>query len=281
MAGDWIKMRGNLWDDPRVSKLCDMTDRGEAEVIGALYWLWATADQHTENGIMPGLTLRQIDRKTGVQGFGAALLAIGWLADHPEGVRIVKFEEHNGSSAKKRAITAKRVAVHRSSNADVTHGALQDEHGSVTGALAREREREREEGKPNNPDGLFVDSDADDLSHGRQKSGSTDAQTSAKPSCPHQEILAAYHELLPANPSIRDWTPARAAHLRARWAEDQKRQTLDWWRRFFAYIADSAFLTGRSTGKTGKPFTPGLDWIVKAENFAKIREGRFHDSEAA
>jgi hypothetical protein len=153
MAGDWIKMRGNLWDDPRVAKLCDLTEQGEAAVIGGLYWLWATADQHSEDGIMPGLTLRQIDRKTGVPGLGNALVCIGWLADHPEGVRIVRFEEHNGTSAKRRAVTAKRVASHRSGNADataddaagnadVTQTALQDEHASVTGALARERERE-------------------------------------------------------------------------------------------------------------------------------------------
>ncbi|WAL80972.1 hypothetical protein OYT13_13925 [Pandoraea sp. XJJ-1] len=147
--------------------------------------------------------------------------------------------------------------------------------------LSQEQEQEQEQEHNNNPDGLFVDSDADDLSHGRPKSESTDAQTSGKPSCPHQQIIALYHELLPANPLIRDWTPARAAHLRTRWAEDDKRQKLEWWRRFFAYIADSEFLTGRSTGKSGKPFTPGLDWIVKAENFAKIREGRFHDQEAA
>lgn len=37
MAGDWIKMRGNLWDDPRVAKLCDLTDQGEAAIVGALY----------------------------------------------------------------------------------------------------------------------------------------------------------------------------------------------------------------------------------------------------
>ena len=159
MAGDWIKMRGNLWDDPRVSKLCDLCDCGEAQVVGGLYWLWATADQHTEDGIMPGLTLRQIDRKTGIQGFGDALCAIGWLADHPEGVRIVNFEEHNGSSAKKRAVTAKRVANHRACNADeakqddggsahVTQPALHREHTSVSRALAREREeKEKREEK--------------------------------------------------------------------------------------------------------------------------------------
>lgn len=144
MAGDWIKMRSNLWDDPRVARICDLTDSGEALIVGGLYWLWATADQHTENGTLPGLTLRQIDRKTGIQGFGAALCAVGWLVDHPDGVRIVRFEEHNGTSAKRRAVTAKRVANHRSGNADVTQEALQDDDDSVRGALARERERERE-----------------------------------------------------------------------------------------------------------------------------------------
>lgn len=102
MAGDWIKMRSNLWDDPRIARLCDMTESSESAVIGALYWLWASADQHSEDGIMNGLTLRSIDRKVSIQGFGSALLAIGWIADHPEGVRIVRFEEHNGKSAKRR-----------------------------------------------------------------------------------------------------------------------------------------------------------------------------------
>lgn len=113
MAGDWIKMRGNLWDDPRVSRLVDETDSCEAMVVGALYWLWATADQHSEDGVMPGLTLRTIDRKTGIKGLGDALVLIGWLADHPEGVRLVRFDEHNGESAKRRCVDAKRKSVVR------------------------------------------------------------------------------------------------------------------------------------------------------------------------
>jgi hypothetical protein len=141
MAGDWIKMRGNLWDDPRVARICDRTDQVEAMVIGGLYWLWATADQHTEDGVMPGLTIRQIDRKTGIAGFGNALCAIGWLADHPEGVRIIKFEEHNGSSAKKRCQTAKRVSKFKNDNAAVTQQALPKEPDSVSSALPREEKR--------------------------------------------------------------------------------------------------------------------------------------------
>ena len=145
MAGDWIKMRGNLWDDPRVSRMCDLTGQSEASVIGGLYWLWAAADQHTEDGVMQGLSLSAINRKVGIKKFGEALTEVGWIADHPEGTRIVRFEEHNGASAKRRCQTAKRVANHESkqtANANLTQPALADDEDSVSGALARERDRE-------------------------------------------------------------------------------------------------------------------------------------------
>lgn len=104
--------------------------------------------------------------------------------------------------------------------------------------------------------------------------------TAPKPSrltCPHQAIVALYHDLLPMCPGIRDWTPTRAQALRARWNEDAKRQDLDYWRRFFSYVVESEFLTGRVKVADGRqPFVASLDWMIKAENFAKIREGRYH-----
>lgn len=144
MAGDWIKMRGNLWDDPRVMRLCDLTDQGEAAIVGALYWLWATADQHTEDGILPGLTLRQIDRKTGVQGFAQALCDIGWLSDDPEGVRIVGFEEHNGASAKRRSLDAQRKANVRSVSASQADTA-QTQGGQIAPTCGAREEKSRED----------------------------------------------------------------------------------------------------------------------------------------
>ncbi|AZV93572.1 hypothetical protein CBF45_07455 [Bordetella sp. J329] len=128
----------------------------------------------------------------------------------------------------------------------------------------------------NNPVGLFAasqaDGPADDLAAKPAKP--------AKPNCPHKEIVALYHEILPASPEIRDWTPARADALRVRWNEAPERQNLDWWRRFFGYVAESEFLTGRAHSTNRKPFCAPLEWILKAENFAKIREGRYH-AEAA
>lgn len=144
MAGDWIKMRGNLWDDPRVSALVDATDSSEAAIVGGLYWLWATADQHTENGFMPGLTLRQIDRKTGVPGLGQALVDIGWLTVADDGVTIENFTDHNGTSAKTRAVDAKRKATVRdvSEKSRTKTGKAADKSG---GKSELEKEKRREE----------------------------------------------------------------------------------------------------------------------------------------
>lgn len=123
MAGDWIKMRNNLWDDPRVSACCDATEQSEATVIGGLYWLWSSADEHTVDGHLPGLSVSGIDRKTGIKGFGQALLACGWIADTEGGITILNFSEHNGASAKRRSADAQRKSNSRSvsaSHADKT-----------------------------------------------------------------------------------------------------------------------------------------------------------------
>lgn len=102
----------------------------------------------------------------------------------------------------------------------------------------------------------------------------------SKPNCPHQEIIDLYHEALPVSPIIRDWTQARSALLRNRWNEDPARQNLEYWKRLFAFCAKSDFLTGKVATPGRKPFTVSLDWLLKPENFAKVREGRYHQEAA-
>lgn len=140
MAGEWIKMRTNLWDDPRVSSLCDETGQPEAMVVGALYWLWAMADEHSESGFLPGMTFKAIARKTGVAGLGEALQNIGWIQLSGDGVRVVNFDEHNGASAKRRSMDAKRKAGSRNVSACDA-----DKKRTPSGA----RTRTREDIKPN------------------------------------------------------------------------------------------------------------------------------------
>ncbi|WP_394065404.1 hypothetical protein [Alcaligenes sp. WGS1538] len=99
----------------------------------------------------------------------------------------------------------------------------------------------------------------------------------AVPACPHQAIIDLYHRLVPTGVQVRVWGEDRQKLLRARWREDASRQSLDWWERFFGYIAQSEFLTGQSQAAAGRdPFVVSLDWLVSPRNFAKAIEGRYH-----
>lgn len=124
------------------------------------------------------------------------------------------------------------------------------------------------------------------------KAPSAEGRGAAAPDCPHEQVIALYHELLPANPKVLEWTTARQQMLRARWREKAKRtakqrgyetleQGLAWWRRFLTYVGESKFLTGQTHGRDGRPpFVATLEWLLKPANFAKVIEGNYHrDSE--
>jgi hypothetical protein len=108
------------------------------------------------------------------------------------------------------------------------------------------------------------------------------------PDCPHDRIIELYHELMPTNPRVLEWNDTRRGYLRARWREKAKPNgrtqgytTTDagitFWRRFFAYCAESKFLTGQSDGRPGRPpFVADLEWLMKPGNFAKVIEGKYH-----
>lgn len=99
--------------------------------------------------------------------------------------------------------------------------------------------------------------------------------------CPHQAIIDLYHKTLPEGRQVRIWNDTRKAKLRARWKEDPKRQSLEWWGKFFDYIAESDFLTGKTASAGRRPFELGLEWIVSPENFAKILEGKYENAPTA
>lgn len=93
--------------------------------------------------------------------------------------------------------------------------------------------------------------------------------------CPVQEIVALYHAELPALPKLAKLTTARAAAIRQRWREDL--ETLDDWRAYFVDVRNSPFLMGQAPPREGRaPFRADLPWLCKAENFAKVAEGKYH-----
>ena len=126
MAGDWIKMRVDLADDPAVIGIAAVTGLDEDTVVGKLHRLWAWADRQTTDGNAPAVTKTWIDRYLRAEGFAEAMVSAGWLNAKSGGITFPKFDRHNGETGKQRALTAKRVAKYKSNNgnAKVTPSAL-------------------------------------------------------------------------------------------------------------------------------------------------------------
>jgi uncharacterized protein YdaU (DUF1376 family) len=106
------------------------------------------------------------------------------------------------------------------------------------------------------------------------------------PDCKHSEVIALYHQNLPTLRKVEVWNATRQGYLRQRWREValdltkvgpiKAEDVLNWWADFFQHISKSKFLTGKTNSKDGRAFTADLEWILKASNFAKIVEGKYH-----
>lgn len=166
MAGDWIKMRTHLSDDPAVISIAAQTKLDEYGVVGRLHKLWSWADSHTTDGNAPivttALPYAWLNRYLHCDGFAEAMVGVGWLGIDSDGIHIPNFERHNGQTAKQRALTAKRVADHKAKtrtngNAD---GNADSVTPTVTTALPREEKnistsgKEKREPKPADPEDL-------------------------------------------------------------------------------------------------------------------------------
>ena len=145
--------------------------------------------------------------------------------------------------------------------------------------------------------GLDTDTDTDkeeanaSLSASPQQTAS-DEPDDGVPPCPFDSLIDSYEAALPVLPTVRRSLFAKGANgkaLRARWrwvmtakhergerkgerlaitAEDGRA----WFSRYFEYVADSDFLSGRN----GKFQSCDLGWLVTAANFEKVLSGKYH-----
>ena len=129
MAGEWIKVEVALDTKPEVFAMASALDRDPLHIVGMLWKVWAWADTHTLSGNAISVTSVTLDRLTNCPGFSDALRKVGWLEGRDGLLSFPRFERHNGQTAKDRALTAKRVALHKSrkGNDSVTLGALPKE----------------------------------------------------------------------------------------------------------------------------------------------------------
>jgi len=126
MAGDWIKMRVDLYDDPAVLKIASKTGLDEDTVVGKLHRLWSWADRHTINGTTDGVAIAWVDRFVTHKGFAEAMIIAGWLEVRGDSISFPAFERHNGASAKKRCDDQTRQRLSRKNRDEGVTGLPRD-----------------------------------------------------------------------------------------------------------------------------------------------------------
>lgn len=108
----------------------------------------------------------------------------------------------------------------------------------------------------------------------QRKTKTQDGHT-AVPAAFHTEVVAAYHRLCPHLPGIKTWPKHRKskliARIRERCADGKPANTIGYWESFFESVTASDFLSGRTT----KPFSATIDWLLGPENFPKVIEGNY------
>lgn len=244
MAGDWIKLEVTTPDKPEVVQMAQILKIDQDSVLGKCLRLWVWADQQTygsDSCNALSVTETFLDRITYCPGFAAALRQVGWLEGRDGRLSIPNFDRHNGQTAKKRALTKKRVLKTRSDcNAP-----------SVTKALP-EREKEIEKRV---------------LRRGDEEPASADLADASAPRCPYTEIAAAFDATFGTRSILTD---KRRKHLATRWKDP-------WWREHWQLALERAGPSAFLRAANDRGWMIDLEFFAKPDTVAKILEGKYDD----
>lgn len=104
MALEWIIMQHDLPGKPKTKKIGRLTGASDpALTLGRLFLVWTWADKQSEDGVIRGVELADIDDEAGCEGFADAMIQVGWLVKDGDLISFPGFGDHNGQTAKTRA----------------------------------------------------------------------------------------------------------------------------------------------------------------------------------
>lgn len=118
----WIKVDHDTLSKPETLTMARELNVSVYEILGRCVAVWCWADVNTEDGFVRGATLADLDRVAGMQGLGALMARCGWIAECTDpqnacgkagGILFINFLTHNGRSARRRALQARRAANFR------------------------------------------------------------------------------------------------------------------------------------------------------------------------
>lgn len=299
---DWIKMRSSLLTNPRVTRMArlllqdaeflawmysgrDVT-RDESVtkrdipvvtriVVGGLLPVWSMANETAgRDGVVRHASSHEVDDAAGIPGFFRALTAVEWAEelDDQSGVRFINFEEHN-SPQKERSLTGK-------TGADRQREYRERKKREADEAAQRDAERD-------GPGDVTVTSHRDGREEKKREEKKKSITSTAKlPTCPIDQIVAVYHEVLPELPGVRVMDKPREKAIRERWEwvltshkpdgsrrAETAEQGVEWFRTYFERTRDNDFLMGR-TPRAGDHanWRPDIEFLLKSQGLKHVLE---------
>lgn len=274
MAGDWIKLRSDLITSPKVVRISSALRAHKLTVIGALHATWVLFDAHSEDGVLTGYTPEALDEYLNLPGFAEAMIGVEWLTDTGESLAMPRFDNHNGQSAKRRAMESERKRAVRklsASNADV---------------LPPREEKRRED--------ISIEREAASPTGDDSPTQQVVREKAPRFCIDYEAICEAFNN---AFPDARPETPdGLATQTRERLLDTSKaliRELLsgdelksarqeaitDAWTAFFLRCSTSDFLRGKRSFGDKKPFQIGLVNIINRTMFPKVLSGEAYFDE--
>ena len=156
MAGDWLKIREDLHEDPAVLRMAAALETRPEHVVGYClrFWGWVSRNVSLENrdtcpsASVVGVPILSIESVLQLPGFLPLLREVGWLeydeTEKPIVVTIPKFERHLSETAKQRALAAEKK---RRQRAEKRPDSVPEKTGQVS---LKNRDQRREEKRRDN-----------------------------------------------------------------------------------------------------------------------------------
>ena len=297
---NWLRLYHGTHSDTKWPIIARKAGTNVLTVVGVWVALLEYASQHDPRGSIEGFDPETEDAAYGIDdGTCAAVLAVmkekgliindiivSWERRQPE----TSTERMRKSRAKKTPSQAPHHAAHVTP-CDETCAAVTKCDAHEKNVTIRTEQNREEQNRDFDPKvkrcipltGYVSSASPEDATPSAEVIPKLPLSQARKtPECPHERIIALYHELLPEMTPVKVWNEARAKMLRTRWREDPTRQNLDWWRDYFLLVRASDFLMGKRPPKAGGvPFMADLEWIIRPNNMVKILEGRYSNSPRA
>lgn len=269
MALDWIKMRTDLYRDPKVILMAesllssdghlaryvnqnlqrDMTVTRNVTrnaVVGALVAVWGVmrhqGKQQESDLFIADITVSVLNDISDLPGFGEAMESAGWVVQTDEGLVFPRFYEENNTAPDRDSSSknAERQRRFRESKRNVTRNV-------TSNAKSNAREEKRRE------ENIEIETQA------------AAAAVTSVPECPYEKIVDSFNSTFGTASRL---TENRRKAIRTRWRDPAWRRD---WQSALARAGPSAFLRGANG--TGWHIT--IDWFLNPNNFQKVIEGNY------